>query len=152
MSSKALQPSASLLYDEDFFLWTIETANLLRAGRFSELDAEHAAEEIEDMGKSQRREVSGRLVIVLTHLLKWKCQPAKRSRGWQSTLATQRRELRKLFQQSPSLRRTVAPALAEEYSDAVRQAGIQTGLPAGTFPPVCPFTAEQILDQDFLPD
>lgn len=152
MSSKALQPSASILYDQDFFAWTAETAHLLRAGRFSEVDIAHVAEEIEDMGRRQRREVLSRLTVLLLHLLKWKRQPAKRSRSWQDTIADQRDELRRLFEDSPSLHRAVVMSLAKVYPDAVRRARIQTGLPMESFPRQCPFTRDQILDEDFLPE
>ena len=63
MSTKALQPSVSKLYDEDFAAWTSHTAHLLRAGRFADLDVEHLAEEVEDMGKSERREVLSRITV-----------------------------------------------------------------------------------------
>jgi hypothetical protein len=152
MSSKALQPAAARLYDQDFFTWTMETARLLRDGRFSELDIEHLAEEIEDMGKSEGREVRSRLRIILTHLLKWKWQPAKRSPSWRATLRTQRQELRDVFRDSPSLRRSVAPSLLDVYPDAIEGAGDETGLPIHTFPPDCPFTEDQVLDTRFLPD
>ena len=151
MSSKALKPSASSLYDQDFFSWTIQTARLLRAGRFSEVDIEQLAEEIEGMGKSDKRELWSRLTIILVHLLKWKQQPEKRSRSWRSTLDDQRTEIRRLFRQSPSLRRDLAAAVEEVYPDAVRRAGIETGLPAETLPRQCPFTEHQILNDEFLP-
>lgn len=104
------------------------------------------------MGKSQKREASSRLTVILLHLLKWEWQPDKGSTSWRSTLSTQRRELRKLFQDSPSLRRTVGASLLEDYPDAVRDASIETGLPLDAFPRKCPFTEEQVLDQGFLPD
>ena len=151
MSSGPLKSPAGSLYDEDFAAWTAETARLLRARRLAEVDLEYVAEEIEDMGKSQAREMESRLTVLLVHLLKWKLQPAKRSRGWRSTLDTQRVELRRLFRQSPSLRRRLPESLPEVYRDAVRAAGIQTGLTARSFPRDCPFSVEQVLDNDFLP-
>jgi hypothetical protein len=152
MSSKALKAPAASLYDEDFAVWAAETARLLRARRFAEIDIEHAAEEIEDMGKSQVRELGSRLRVLLVHLLKWKWQPEKRSRSCQSTIDTQRAELETLFGQSPSLRRQLPDEVRAVYRRAARGAAIQTGLPIETFPRTCPFSAEQVLDEDFLPE
>jgi hypothetical protein len=152
MSSKALKPSARSLYDRDFFAWTSETARLLRAGRFAEVDIQQLAEELQDMGKSAKRELWSRLTIILLHLLKWQQQPEKRSRSWRSTVDDQRTEIRRLCGQSPSLRRDLAAAVEDVYPDAVRRAVVETGLPAGTWPRQCPFTEDQILNEEFLPE
>ena len=152
MSTKALQPSVSNLYDEDFAAWTSHTAHLLRAGRLADLDVEHLAEEVEDMGKSERREVLSRITVLLLHLLKWKFQPRKRTGSWQSTLASQRAELSRVFEDSPSLRNVFSKSLPAVYSDAVEQAAAETGLPAEAFPDGCPFSPDQIMDRGFLPD
>ncbi|MBI3698676.1 MAG: DUF29 family protein, partial [Acidobacteria bacterium] len=66
------------LYDLDFFEWTARNAELLREGRFTEADMEHIAEELEDMGKRDRRELESRLELLLEHLLKWQMQPLLR--------------------------------------------------------------------------
>jgi hypothetical protein len=151
MGAKPLVHPAAKLYDEDFALWTAETARLLREGRFQEIDVEHVAEEIEDMGKRDHREMLSRLTLILQHLLKWEYQPEKRSKSWRSTMAVQRRELAKLFRQSPSVRRNVGAAVAEVYRDAVEDAAREADLPEESFPRECPFAPEQILDRDFLP-
>jgi len=104
------------------------------------------------MGKSQRRELESRLAVLLMHLLKWGWQRDKRSNSWKGTVANQRAEIRRLFRQSPSLKSQLTESLAESYSDAVEVANLETGLPADTFPQRCPFTPEQILDRDFLPE
>jgi hypothetical protein len=152
MGVKTLKPASASLYDEDFAVWTAETARLLRAGRFDEVDIEHVAEEIEDMGKRDKRELHSRLTVLILHLLKWKWQPEKKSASWGSTIVTQRAELRRLFDQSPSLKAKVRDAVEAVYSDAMDGATAETGLPARTFPRKCPFTPDQILDRDFLPE
>jgi hypothetical protein len=139
------------LYDEDFAQWTAETARLLREGRFNEIDVEHVAEEIEDMGNRDHRELFSRLTLIIQHLLKWEYQPDKRSRSWRSTMAVQRRELTRLFRLSPSLRRKVPAAVAEVYRDAMEDAALETSLPEESFPRECPFSPKEILDRDFLP-
>src|SRR5229473_1507601 len=134
MGAKSLIRPASSLYEEDFVAWTAQTARFLRAGRFDQIDTEHLAEEIEEMGKSNQR------------------QPEKRSGSWQSSVIVQRAEVLQLLKQSPSLRRTLPNAVDETYPTAVRQAAAETGLSAKVLPPDCPFSMEQILDQDFLPE
>jgi len=147
----AREVSAKELYEQDFFLWTISNAELLRAGRLSEADLEHIAEEIEDMGKSERRERNSRLRVLLTHLLKWAWQPDKRTNSWKATLARERMELHALLHDSPSLNR-IEQVLPQIFREAVRQARIETGVPESSFPDQCPFAPEQILDTEFLPE
>jgi hypothetical protein len=145
MGAKTLKPATASLYDEDFAVWTAETARLLRAGLFDEVDIEHVAEEIEDMGKRDKRELHSRLTVLILHLLKWKRQP-------ESTLLAQRAELDRLLEDSPSLRRTIAAAIAKVYPDVRQLAESETGLPGAAFPSECPFTTDQILDRAFLPE
>lgn len=151
MGAKPLVRPSAKLYGEDFVLWTAETARLLREGSFAEIDVAHLAEEIEDMGNRDRRELFSRLTLIIEHLLKWEYQPEKRSKSWRSTMAAQRAEIRQLFRQSPSLRHTLADSLSEVYRDAVERASIETDLPEKSFPAENPFTPEQILDRNFLP-
>jgi len=152
MPVETASPALARLYEQDFLLWTEKIARLLRAGRLDELDIEHIAEEIEDMGKSQRRELESRLRVLLTHLLKWGWQRDQRSNSWKATVARQRVELRALFRDSPSLKKRLPESLADSYRDAVEEASLETGLPVDSFPELCPFTPEQILDRDFLPE
>src|SRR5260370_32766860 len=127
MDAKTLNPAAASLYDEDFAIWTAETARLLRAGRFDEVDIEHVAEEIEDMGKRDKRELHSRLTVLILHLLKWKWQPEKKSASLGSTIVTQRAELCRLFEQSPSLEDILQDAVEDVYSDAMDVATVETG-------------------------
>ncbi len=153
MASKSLaSPKTGKLYDEDFLVWTEETVRLLRAGRFDELDVDHVAEEIEDMGKSQKHQLRSRLRKLILHLLKWEHQPERRSTSWRRTINSQRVELRDLFADSPSLQSLMEESMARTYQDAVHEAILETGLPADSFPSRCRFTPEQILDRDFLPE
>jgi len=141
----------SSLYDEDFFEWTRRSAELLRAGRYEHADIEHIAEEIEDMGKRDLKELNSRVQVLVAHLLKWQLQPAKRSRSWSGTIVTQRIEIEADLKQSPSLKRKVRSGLPDNYAKAVRRAIAETGLLESQFPADCPFTVEQILDPEFLP-
>jgi len=139
-------------YEEDFYLWTVEQARLLRAGDFSTIDVAHIAEEIESMGRSDRRAIESRLIVLLTHLLKWRIQLRMRSSSWSGTIGEQRRRIAKLLQESPSLRPLVDEALAEAYSEAREAASNQTGLPETEFPVQCPFTTDEVLSRSFLPE
>jgi Domain of unknown function DUF29 len=145
-------PRNSADYEEDFYAWTVEQSRLLRSGEFSNLDAENIAEEIESMGRSDRRALESRLIVLLTHLLKWQIQQRMRSSSWSGTIGEQRRRVAKLLQESPSLRPFVNEALAEAYSAARQTASNQTGLLDTEFPAECPFTADQVLSDAFLPE
>ena len=140
------------LYERDFYAWTQTTAALIRAEKWYDLDREALAEEVESLGKNQHRELGSRLDILVMHLLKWRSQPSERSGSWRSTIRTQRRELRRLLQQNPSLHPLRASVIADGYADARLEASDETGLPLATFPETCPWTAAQVLDADFWPE
>jgi len=138
------------LYDQDFYEWTQQTAELLREGKLAELDLEHLAEEIGDMGNRDRRGVYNRLRVLLMHLIKWQIQPERRSRSWSATILEQRQRLNWILKNSPSLRRYAGEQLEEIYHLSALAALKATGLII-TLPEQCPFTLDQILDDDFLP-
>ena len=145
-------PRNAIAYDEDFFAWTEEQARLLRAGEFTQLDIANVAEEIDDMGRSIRRELRNRLSVLTMHLLKWRYQPGYRSRSWSGTISEQREQITELLEESPSLKPVLARDLTKIYRLAINKALGETGLPEATFPANCPFTPEQILAPDFLPE
>lgn len=139
------------LYERDFYEWTVRNAELLRSGRASEADLGHIAEEIEDMGKRERRELLHRLSILIAHLLKWQVQPERRSRSWELTIRVQRKDVARLVAENPSLQPYLEESLPEAYEHAVVEAMTETGHPESVFPSTCPFNLEVILDPDFLP-
>ncbi len=152
MADPALKrPDEPGLYERDFYEWSQGMARALREGRLGDLDIENVAEEIESLGRSDKREIGNRLGVLLVHLLKWRFQAEARSSGWWGTILTQRDGIRALIEESPSLRRHPAGVLAKEYQQARKVAAIETGLPIETFPELCPFRIEQVLDDDFLP-
>ena len=142
----------STLYDQDFYAWANKQARLLRAGRLSEADIEHIAEEIESMGKAEKRELASRLSTLLLHLLKWRFQPKRRGSSWEATIKIQRLDLRDHLTDSPSLKAMLPDAVAHAYRKAVIAAADETGLPESIFPEDCPWSSDQILAQDFWPD
>ena len=145
-------PRNAAAYDEDFLAWTEQQARLLRAGEFSQLDIANVAEEIDDMGRSIRRELRNRLSVLTMHLLKWRYQPGYRSPSWSGTIREQREQIADLTEESPSLKPVLAREMTKIYRLAVSKATNDTGLPEATFPANCPFTPEQILAPDFLPE
>src|SRR5271165_4702977 len=144
-------PVKSPLYDSDFFAWSREQAELLRLGRLAEADIEHIAEEIESMGRTEKRELISRLSVLLLHLLKWRYQPDKRSPSWEASIRVQRNRLADHLDDNPSLKPLLPQALAAAYRDAALEAVAETGLPEATFPSACPWTVEQVLDGGFWP-
>ena len=136
------------LYDRDFYAWANEQAGLLREGRLSGADVAHIAEEIESLGRNEKRELRSRLSVLLLHLLKWRHQPARRSRSWELSIANARDELAEHLADSPSLRATLPEAVASAYRRARLHAEQQTGLPAKTFPAECPWTFDQAMAEE----
>ncbi len=139
------------LYEQDFYAWANEQAGLLRAGKLSEADIEHIAEEIESMGKGEKRELASRLTVLLLHLLKWQYQPGRRGASWQATIRVQRRDLAVHMADNPSLKSLLPQVIGQAYGSAIIEAGVETGLLETTFPTVCPWSFEQISDPDFWP-
>jgi transposase len=147
------------LYEADYAAWARRHVDLLRAGRFSEMDVEHLSQELSDMGKSERRELESRLLTLLAHLLKWEHQDLALSErwrefkgdSWRETIVEQRKQLAVLLRQSPGLKPIVAETIAAAYPDAADLAGKEGHLPPETFPAQCPYSAEQLLQDDFYP-
>ncbi len=153
MAKGIIKEADADLYEADFHLWTQRQAELLRQGRFTDVDLEHLTEEIEDLGSSQRHAVESHVQNVLHHLLKLHFSPAVPPRhGWVATVRAQRIQLRRRL--TPSLRNHIAVTLAELYADARELAAHdlqQDSLPADRLPTACPFTLDQILGPDWFP-
>lgn len=140
-------------YDRDFYVWSHEQARLLRAGQFSLLDITHLAEEIEDLGKREKRALEARLLVLMGHLLKWRYQPDYPNRkSWRATINTQRRSIAKLLSENPSLRPLLPELIGEAYPGAVDLAVAETPFDYDTFPRSCPWEREQILGDDYWPE
>lgn len=137
---------------EDFHAWLQQSARLIRARRWQELDADLLADEVEDLGKSERRGIASQLTRLLVHLLKWRFQPARRSDSWRDSIADARLQIALALDDSPSLRGYPAEQLDACYAKARRAAVQQTGLAIARFPDTCPFALADILDDAWLPD
>jgi hypothetical protein len=135
-------------YDIDFVGWLEEQAAHLRAGHLSALDIENVAEELEGLARSDRHELANRLETLILHLLRWDHQPSRRSRSWQSTCVDQRSRIRRLLDESPSLRPGLAQVAAKVYPDAVERAIVETGLAGRHFPEALSYSLEQIFTRE----
>ncbi len=139
-------------HDTDFHAWANEQATLLRAGRLSEIDVEHIAEEIETLGRGEKRELVSRLSVLLLHLLKWAYHPERRGKSWELTIKEQRRQLARHLRDNPSLGAWTDQAMADAYGDAVLRAELEMNLAPDMLPWGCPYRFEQTVDEAFWPD
>lgn len=139
-------------YDRDFHAWAMEQAEAIRRRSLNELDWDNLAEEVESLGKQQRSELRNRYTVLLIHLMKWLLQPDRRSRSWDNTIFHQRQEIGVLMQDSPSLKSEHERLFLEGYQLARTRAARETRLSLKRFPETPPFTMDQALDSDWLPD
>jgi hypothetical protein len=140
------------LYEQDFYAWTMQNAQLLRQGKLAEIDVEHIAEELESMGRSARRELINRLAVLLAYLLKWQLQPPLRGKSWMVAIKEQRRAVTRCLKENPSLQSNLSGYFLEAYEDAVLETVKQTPFEEADLPVECLFTLNQVLDGDFWPD
>lgn len=151
MSQALTRPEDDPLYERDFYAWTQQQAEKLRARSHNDIEWETVAEEIESLGRSDKREIGNRIGVILLHLLKWEFQPSQRKPGWLIILSERRHQVKKLLTESPSLAPLPDEALRDEYPSARRKASAETELAAKVFPKECPYSRSDILDLDFLP-
>ena len=141
-------------YEQDVVAWAQEQAALLREGKLSAIDIEHIAEEIEDVGKSEQRELASRMAALLAHLLKWQYQPDRRGSSWRRTIEVQRERIELRLKKTQSL----APMLVDSdwimdmWADARQTASQETEIGFAIFPDACPWSMQQALSQAFYPD
>jgi hypothetical protein len=152
--SRQVRPSSSChtegmpsLYETDYFKWAMNTAAALREGRLQEVDLEAAAEEIEDLGKSERRSLHSAVAQLFLHLLKTHYQPELAGASWQISIEKQRRQIARIIDDNPSLKPLLCDSafIEDVYGDAVLDAVLETGLPKATFPPMSPYGTADIL-------
>jgi len=151
-------PKAKAGYDRDFFAWTQQQAELLRRAAAGEpaadLDLENLAEEIESLGKRDRRALTNNVARIAEHLLKLQYSPAKDPRpGWENSVDVHRSKVRRILADSPGLRSDLQDTLGESYDDGRRRAAraLRGEVDPKTLPRTCPYTVDQILDHDWWP-
>lgn len=138
-------------YEEDVYGWAIRTAQLLKDGKMNEVDFENIIEEIEALGRSEKYELINRLSVLLSHLLKWQYQPAMRGHSWIYSIKEQRKQSKIHLKDNPSLKSKLDDILIDAYDVAISKAAKETTLDEKLFPQECPYTFEQIMDDEFYP-
>jgi hypothetical protein len=135
------------LYERDFYSWALESAHLLRSGKFNNLDTQHIAEEIENMARQEERELEHRFETLIAHLLKLRNYPEKtgNSNSWQATVKEQRFRINKLIRKNPGLKHKQEEIFEDAYKGATLIAAADMHVNEFQFPSVCPFTLEECL-------
>jgi hypothetical protein len=136
--------------EADLYSWALRQAELLRAGRLTEIDAEAIAEEIDDVGEEQYDKLESALRVLMLHLLKWDHQTPMRSRSWTLTIREQRRRAKRQLRKNPGLKSQVEEALEVAYEDARIEAASETGLPLSVFPVRRPFEYTDIMERSIV--
>ena len=139
-------------YESDLVAWSERQAALARARKAHLLDLSNLAEELEEMGRRERRALESQLTRLLMHLLKWKFQPERRTGSWHLSIRDARRTVRRILRDSPSLEPYSVAVFDECYANARGDAAAETRLPLVEFPVSAPFAMQDALDSDFLPD
>ncbi|MCL1472691.1 DUF29 domain-containing protein [Argonema antarcticum] len=147
-----LKINRQTLYEKDYLQWIQTTLEKIRSGDYVNVDWENLIEEIEDMGRSERKSLKSNLIVVFLHLLKWQFQPEMRSGSWEGSIIEHRRRIRESIDDSPSLQNYLESIFPECYLQAVKQAKAETRLPLETFPQLCPYDLEQVVSDEFLPE
>lgn len=136
------------LYDADFYTWTVQTAQLLKEQRFSELDLENLIAEIEELGRSEYRALCSRLEVLIIHLLKINHQPERHSKSWDLTIKEQRLRITRLLRDNPGLKSKLLEAWEDAWEPALIAAQQETGLDADALPAENPFALSEAINPD----
>lgn len=138
------------LYDTDYNLWLLTTAQLLRERKLDQIDYDNLIEDLEAMVKSDKNALASNLRILLMHLLKWEYQPDKRTNSWRYTITEHCLRINRSFEDSPSLKPYFDDIFEKTYQDARKLASAETGMPKKDFPVECPFSKEYVLNAENL--
>jgi uncharacterized protein DUF29 len=136
-------------YEHDFYAWTFDQARLIREGRWTAIDRENVAEEIESLGKEQFSKLRSAIRVLLLHMLKWDHRPDRRSRSWSLSIRAQRIDLEDVLEGNPGLRPRIGEAIEKAYRKARIEAAQETGLEEEKFPQQCPYAWSDIVGRDF---
>lgn len=142
------------LYDQDFYLWIQTTIQHLQERNLEQLDIENLIEEIDSMGRSEKKELKTRLVVLIEQLLKlqyWIEEKDDNAGGWRNTVVEQRRQITYTLADSPSLKAILNDVFLPCYQDAKKDTINKYQLPSNLFPEEPPFSLDQVLNADFIP-
>ncbi|WP_138501450.1 DUF29 domain-containing protein [Nostoc sp. PA-18-2419] len=150
-----IESTSQTLYNQDYYLWLRTTINQLRAKQFSAVDLDNLLEELETMGRREKRTIENLLIKLLEHLLKLKCWDQERERNqghWKGEIRTFRREIKKALKDNPSLKPDILEIFDECYQDARKEASDRSQLTIDIFPLIPIGSLEQILDENWFPE
>ncbi|PSF31441.1 DUF29 domain-containing protein [Aphanothece hegewaldii CCALA 016] len=148
-------PTSQTLYQQDFYLWINTTIEQIRSQHLESVDWEHLLEELEDLGNAPKHKLESRLLVLLEHLLKlayWSAEREYNARRWKGTIIEQRKQLKKLLKNNPSLKPYLTEVFEETYQDARDIVIVKTELASNVLPIQPAFTLEQVLDESWLPN
>jgi Domain of unknown function DUF29 len=144
------------LYERDYYAWIQKQVRALRKHRVEEIDWANVAEEIDDLGKSEKHSVESQMARISEQFLKLAYASARiksqNRRGWELSIRGARHQIRKLLRESPSLRRKTPELFADAHETGRTAALIALNLPDSALPETSPWTVEQVLDDGFVPD
>ena len=139
-------------YNHDIYGWAVHTAHLLRERKMNEVDFENVIEEIEALGRSEKHELKNRLAQLVFHLLKWQYQTDFRSRSWQGSISEQRIRVDYILEDNPSLRPSIEEFIKKAYKLSFSLIKKETPLDLKLLPANCPYSFEQIMNDEFYPE
>jgi hypothetical protein len=134
-------------YDKDPYAWSYEQAGFLRRKEYHKLDFENLIEELECLGRSEKRTLRSYLEILLMHMLKKEFQPEKKTRSWDLSIKNSRIDANTVLKENPSLKHKLPEIFKEAYKKAILGAALETGLEEKVFPKKCPWEIEEILEK-----
>jgi hypothetical protein len=141
-----------LEYEKDFHSWIYKNIDLLRQGRLADVNIDILIDELDSMAKRDKRELMSHFMVLIAHLLKWEFQPLQRSSSWRGSIREQRIKITEQLEESPSLNNQLTISVEKAYPKALLLAIEETRLHPKNFPQTCPYSIEQLLDDDFYPD
>jgi hypothetical protein len=148
------------LYEQDYKLWLQENIKAIKENRFNDLDYINLLQELEDMGKADKNALVSNIKILIAHLPKLQIQhdaPEQMKKSWYASVDEHRERIEDSLANIPSLKNYLSEAIATSYSGA-RKLAIKEGQRASfevrkpsenEYPQTCPFSLEQLLDEDF---
>jgi Domain of unknown function DUF29 len=146
-SAAGEKTAAPVAKETDLYSWALRQADLLRAGRLSEIDPVAIAEGIDDVGEEQYERLESALRVLMLHLLQWDHQPEMRSRSWALSILEHRKRAQRQLRKNPGLKSRLDEALEAAYEDARLEASSETGLPMRAFPPQRPFEYAEVTER-----
>ncbi|MFM9978799.1 MAG: DUF29 domain-containing protein [Sphingomonadaceae bacterium] len=141
-------PATAPTYAADGFGWAMAQGRMLRERRGDAIDWDNLAEEIETMGRSERRSLESNLMQIALHVIQWRVQPGRRGMSWWLSILNHRDAAMRDLRDNPSLKPELQTLLDDALKTARRTAQAETRLPRATIDGVA-VTIGDCLDLEF---